>query len=213
MNRSKYRIIVVESDVAPMWETQISSLADEYIFAEKRGLFNKCWTVNVGVVHATGQAGILCLLDADSLVDRDFLSRNYARFSYPGAGAFLPFRDVLYADSASSSWIRGKRYTGNISSADIDYLHGFLVRRSPGMCAWMRRDVFDFINGMDERYEGRGGEDLDLVLRLHQSAPLHFFDDPMIHMHHPVNPEITDESGQHRNSRIPKLTWPRDEQI
>jgi hypothetical protein len=81
------------------------------------------------------------------------------------------------------------------------------------MCAWMRRDVFDLINGLDERYEGWGGEDLDLVLRLHRSAPLHFFDDPMIHMHHPVSPEITDGNGANRNTQIPLLTWPQDEPI
>jgi hypothetical protein len=213
MARSRYRIVVVESDAAPLWETQVSGLADEYIFAEKQGLFNKSWTVNVGALHAAGRAGILCILDADALADRDFLSRNYARFSHAGTGAFLPFRDVLYADPMTSAWITGKRYLGNISRADLDYLRGFLVRRSPGMCAWMRRDVFELINGLDERYEGWGGEDLDLVLRLHQSTPLHFFDDPMIHLHHPVIPGITDENGKNRNSHIPLLTWPRDKQI
>jgi hypothetical protein len=213
MARSRYRITVVESDTVPQREATISDLTDEYLFAEKHGLFNKCWTVNVGAVHTSDRAGILCVLDADALVDRDFLSRNFARFSYPGSGAFLPFRDVLYADAATSAWLIGQRYRGDISRADLDCLRGFLVRRSPGMCAWMRRDVFELINGLDERYEGWGGEDLDLVLRLHQAAPLHFFDDPMIHMHHPVSPDITDENGANRNARIPLLSWPRDEPI
>jgi hypothetical protein len=213
MTRSRYRVTVVESDTVPRRETTISELADEYLFAEKNGLFNKCWTVNVGAVHSPGRAGILCVLDADALVDRDFLSRNFARFSYPGTGAFLPFRDVLYADAAASAWLIRQRYRGDISRADLDCLRGFLVRRSPGMCAWMRWDVFELVNGLDERYEGWGGEDLDLVLRLHRAAPLHFFDDPMIHMHHPVSPEITDENGANRNAGIPLLSWPRDEPI
>lgn len=213
MARSRYRVTVVESDEVPRRETAIAGFTDGYLFAEKHGSFNKCWTVNVGAVHSPGRAGILCVLDADALVDRDFLSRNFARFSYPGTGAFLPFRDVLYADAAASRWIIGRRYRGDISRADLDFLRGFLVRRSPGVCAWMRRDVFELINGLDERYEGWGGEDLDLVLRLYRAAPLHFFDDPMIHMHHPVRPDITDENGTDRNAGIPLLSWPHDEPI
>jgi hypothetical protein len=211
--RSRYHVVVVESDAEPRWEAQVSELADEYIFAVKHGMFNKCWTVNVGVIHASVRADVLCLLDADALLDRAFLARNHARFSYPGAGALLPFRDVFYGDVTTSSWIVGRRYRGDISRADLACMRGFLVRRSPGMCAWMRRDVFDMINGLDERYEGWGGEDLDLVLRLHRAAPMHFFDDPMIHMHHPVSLESAAENGESRNASIPLLSWPQDEPI
>jgi predicted glycosyltransferase involved in capsule biosynthesis len=43
-------------------------------------------------------------------------------------------------------------------------LRGFLVHRAQGVCVWLRRDVFDGIGGLDERYEGWGKEDMDLLL-------------------------------------------------
>jgi hypothetical protein len=199
--RDRYRVTVVESDSQPRWRETMSRYADEYLFAEKAGPFNKCWTVNVGVQHSAGQAELICLLDADALVDADFLARNVTRFQRPETGAFLPYRDLFYLDSASSAWAIGQRCGRGLSDVDWRGLRGFLVHRAQGVCVWLRRDVFDEIGGLDERYEGWGKEDMDLLLRLQLATALHYFDDPMLHLHHPPSFQLTG------NAHIPWLSW------
>lgn len=205
--RDRYRVIVVESDSKPRWQSTISPYADEYLFAEKAGSFNKCWTMNVGVQHAAGQADLVCLLDADALVDADFLERNVDRFQRPETGAFLPYRDLFYLDGAASAWAIGERCGRRLPDVDWAALRGFLVHRAQGVCVWLRRDVFDSIGGLDERYEGWGKEDMDLLLRLQLATALHYFDDPMLHLHHPPSFDLTG------NANIPWLSWVPDAPI
>jgi len=86
-------------------------------------------------------------------------------------------------------------------------MRGFLVHRSPGICVWMRRDVFDAVDGLDERYESWGGEDLDFILRLQTGTAFHGFADPMLHLHHPVRGDAVDATGNTANHRLQLLTW------
>lgn len=206
-----YRVCVVESDDRPRWRELVTGHADDYLFASKSGAFNKCWAVNVGVRNAAGNAGLLCVLDADALPDRDFLRRNSDRFLRPGTGALLPFRDLLYLDEAATAHAIEQRCLSGRPEAPWEELRGFLVHRAPGVCVWLRRDVFDAVNGMDERYEGWGREDMDFVLRLHLATPFVHFDDPMLHLHHPSSAHLTD--GQTVNAHIPWLTWAPEEPI
>jgi hypothetical protein len=205
--RDRYRVTVVESDSQPRWRETIRRYADEYLFAEKAGPFNKCWTMNVGVQHSAGQAELICLLDADALVDADFLSRNVTRFQRPETGAFLPYRDLFYLDGSASAWAIEERCGRRLPTVDGDGLRGFLVHRAQGVCVWLRRDVFDGIGGLDERYEGWGKEDMDLLLRLQLATALYYFDDPMLHLHHPPSFELTG------NAHIPWLSWEPDSPI
>jgi hypothetical protein len=198
---------VVESDAEPRWRAQISALTDEYIFAANDGIFNKCWTINVGVVNTSHPAPSLCVLDADALVDREFVKRNLDRFDRPGTGAFQPFRDALYLDAQASARAAAERCASGAGSPDWRNLRGFLVRRTPGVCVWLRRDVFDTIHGWDERFEGWGGEDLDVMVRLQFAAALHFFDDPMLHLYHQVCPDIIDRGGSPTNTHVPLFSW------
>jgi glycosyltransferase involved in cell wall biosynthesis len=206
-----YRVCVVESDREPRWRELVTGHADDYVFAPKSGPFNKCWAVNVGVLNAVGSADILCVLDADALPDRDFLRRNSDRFLRPGTGAFLPFRDLLYLDESATAHAVEQRCLAGRPEADRDELRGFLVHRAPGVCVWLRRDVFDSVNGMDERYEGWGREDMDFVLRLHLATSFVHFDDPMLHLHHPTSVHLVD--GQTVNAHIPWFTWDPTEPI
>ncbi len=207
LDRSRYRVTVVESDSKPRWQDTISQYADEYLFAEKAGSFNKCWTMNVGVRHAAGHADLICLLDADALVDSDFLTRNVARFHRPDTGAFQPYRDSFYLDAAASAWAIGERCGRRLPNVDRAALRGFLVHRGQGVCVWLRRDIFDGVGGLDERHEGWGKEDMDLLLRLQLATSLLTFDDPMLHLDHPPSFVLTG------NAHIPWLSWVPDAPI
>ncbi|MET7685079.1 galactosyltransferase-related protein [Streptomyces sp. NPDC005423] len=203
--RDRYHVTVVESDSAPRWRETVLKYADEWLFAFSDRPFNKCWTVNCGVAHARRRAPYLCVLDGDALVDRDFVRRNTERFLRPGTGGFMCFRDLSYLDPAASAAAVRQRCTDGQAAPDPDALRWFAVQRAPGLCVWVTREVFQSVNGMDERFEGWGREDIDLVLRLQLATAFDQYDDRMLHLHHPSSAQLKD--GQTVNSHLPLLSW------
>lgn len=101
---SSYRVVVVESDDIPRRRDAVLPYTDHYLFARKDGLFNKSWAVNVGVVNAPGRPEAVCILDADVLVDRDFIARNTARFRERGTMGHLSYRDMWCLGESATSW-------------------------------------------------------------------------------------------------------------
>lgn len=210
-DRSSYQVTVVESDDEPRWRELVENYADEHLFAPHGGPFNKCWTVNVGVVNTVRPAPIVCVLDADALPDRDFVARNVARFDRDGAGGFMSFRDITYVDGPASTRAINDRCVTGHADADPERLRGFVVHRAPGLCVWLRRDVFTAVGGMDERFEGWGREDLDFVLRVQLATAFDQYDDRMLHLYHPSSALLN--NGQTVNAHIPLLSWQPEEPI
>lgn len=210
--RDAYRVTVVESDDVPRWHSVIEPFADHYLFAQKAGSFNKSWAVNAGAVNSPGEASVICILDADVLVDRDFIARNVARFRSPGTGGHLTYRNMLCLDEASTSWAIRERVCRQAPEAESGRLRGFLLRRPPGCCLWVRTGTFLRVGGMDERYEGWGGEDNDFAYRFDVAAPFDSYDDVLLHMTHPPASLLQDD-GELVNAHIPALSWRPEEPI
>ena len=210
--REGYRVTVVESDAEPRWRESISQYADHYLFAAHAGEFNKSWAVNAGAMHSPGRAEVICILDADVLADRDFIARNAARFRSPGTGGHLTYRNMLCLDPAASDWAIGERIFHRAAQLDPAGLRGFVLRRPPGCCVWVRATAFRHIGGMDERYQGWGGEDYDFAHRLDLAAPLDSYDDWLLHLHHAPSSRLTPD-GQQLNAHIPSLSWRPTEPI
>ncbi|MEO3751898.1 galactosyltransferase-related protein [Streptomyces sp. B6B3] len=204
--RGSYRVAVVETDDAPRWRDAVRPRADHYRFAYKPGGFNKSWAVNVGVVNAPGRAEIVCILDADALVDRDFVARNVARFRRPGAMGHLSYRDMWCLDESATSWAIEERLWRRAAAADPDRLRAFVLRRPPGCCVWVRTSAFHRIGGMDERFEGWGGEDNDFAYRMDVNSAFDHYHDPLLHMYHPSS-AVLREDGELVNAHIPALSW------
>jgi glycosyl transferase family 7 (putative galactosyltransferase) len=202
--RERYQVAVVETDETERWREVITPRADHYLFATKHGPFNKSWTVNVGVTHTPGQPEVICILDADVLVDREFVERNAARFRRPGTGGHLTYRNMLSLDEPATSYAIRDRVERGEPQADPRHFRGFMLRRPPGCCVWVRAAAFERIGGMDERYEGWGGEDYDFLHRLDLDAPLDNYDDWLLHMHHPPSAFIREDGGL---VSIPPLSW------
>jgi hypothetical protein len=206
--RVEYQVVVVESDEKPRWRHVLAPLCDQYIFAAKSGSFNKSWTVNVGARQAAGLYDVICILDADSLPDRDFVKRNTDRFRKAGVQAFLPFREVLWVDDEATKIALESRLIQGVADPDQSFLRGFVIRRPPGFCFWIRFNIYAAVGGMDERYEGWGGEDTDFALRVSTVAALDRHEDLGIHLYHPASAVTV--NSRISNSNIPIMSWPKD---
>ncbi|MEV6120131.1 galactosyltransferase-related protein [Streptomyces sp. NPDC052077] len=182
--RERYRVVVVESDSVPRHRDLFAPACDSHVFAPDPGRFNKSWTVNVGVVHGARPAELVCVLDGDILVDRDFVARAVERFRRPGTQAHWPFEDLLFLDPAASVRAVRTRCLEGAPEPGQERLRGVHLRRPPGGCVWLREDLFTRIGGMDERFCGWGGEDQDFVWRAERYGPMDRHRDPLVHLHH-----------------------------
>jgi hypothetical protein len=199
-------ICVVESDTRCRWRETLEPWVDHYVFTEHSRHFNKSWTVNVGVRHTAGEGDLICVLDADILVDADFLARNLARMAgRPDLDAFLPYRNMFCLDVPSSDTAIRARCERGTRRVSTDEVRALLLREPPGGCLWVRAAAYDHVGGMDERYEGWGGEDDDIVARLGQAGRIERFDDRLMHLFHPRPQMLVD--GRSFNGHLPPLSW------
>ena len=198
-------VAVVEADQRPRWRGLIEPLVDQYVFAHRSGLFNRAWTANVGVAEATDPPDMLCMLDADVLCARSFVADNAARLATGTHGAHLPYRWFLSLDGPSTDLAIRTRVAQRAADVPPDGLRGLLLREPPGGVVWTTLEAYDHIGGMDERYEGWGGEDDDFVARLGRAVKLVRFDDAVLHLDHPRPPMLRD--GQRFNAHIEPGSW------
>jgi glycosyltransferase involved in cell wall biosynthesis len=210
--RDSYQVLVVETDDEPRWQQIIRRYADHYLFARKRGAFNKSWAVNLGVVNAPGRPEVICILDADVLPDRDFIARNAARFQRPGSMSHLTYRDMWCLDKLCTSWAIDQRVRQRAPDVAVENLRVFVLRRPPGCCVWVRASAYRAIGGMDERFEAWGGEDNDFAHRLDTHSALDSYDDVLLHMYHPPSAALR-ENGELLNADIRPHSWQPDAEI
>jgi hypothetical protein len=111
---------------------------------------------------------------------------------------------MLCLDPPATSHAIRERLERRAAQASPAHFRGFVLRRPPGCCVWARSAAFHRIGGMDERYEGWGGEDYDFLHRLDLEAPLDSYDDWLLHLHHPPSPFIREDGGL---AGIPPLSW------
>lgn len=201
-----YRITVVELDAFPRWRSAIEPLVDDYLHIHGAGPFNKSWALNVGVRATLGRARTLCLLDADILTDSEFLERNHARFADADNDAHLPHTEMLSLDKASSDRAILRRCADSAPSAPLAQLHGLLLRDVPGACLWTRSELFCRISGFDERYQGWGGEDEDMLFRTTSAGSVIQYDDVFLHMAH-RRPAMHRADGKPFNGHIEVGSW------
>jgi hypothetical protein len=200
------RVTVIEADAADRSRADLAPLADRYLHVYKDGLFNKSWVVNVGLRDAqryptAHPRRLVCVLDADTLVERAFLSRNLARFDAPGHRAHLTFRWSLSMDDAATRYAIRRRVADLAPSVETGSLRGLLLREPTGGAMWVEAWLLHGIGGFDERFEGWGGEDDDVTKRIAQHAPLVRFDDTLLHLNHP-RPDMTRADGTAHNAHL-----------
>jgi hypothetical protein len=75
---------------------------------------------------------------------------------------------------------------------------------------WVRTAAFHRIGGMDERFEGWGGEDNDFAYRFDILNTLDSYNDLLLHMYHPASSR---EDGELTSAAVPPLSWSPEQPI
>ncbi|OON81086.1 galactosyltransferase-related protein [Streptomyces tsukubensis] len=207
LSAERYAVTVVEADDRPRWAETIAPYVNHYVHAPTGELFNKSWTMNVGVVNTPGTPSHVSLIDADVLVDRGFLERNLERIATGEHAAHLPYSrgGLLALDEHASDRALRRRLGEGHEAADPAELRGQLLLAAPGGSVWADAELYHRIGGFDERFAGWGGEDDDFVERLSKHGRFVRFDDTLMHLHHP-RPVMRVE-GRALNAHVEMGTW------
>lgn len=130
--------------------------------AVETGRFSVSRALNNAAKHAPDDVTMFALYGADHLPDLDVLRWAVERLEHQ---AWTPLhRGIHYATAETTEAL----LLGRIGQAGLDWRYEDAL--CPGVLA-VRREVWDYIGGMDEGFTGWGYEDSALVLALQTLAP------------------------------------------
>src|SRR5689334_5428054 len=201
LDRSRYRVVVVEQGPQRRADTVVSGLADDYIFAANPGAFNKSWAFNIAV-NMVDTATYLCLLDADALPDGRYLAAAL-RHMHAGASALLPLTEVLFLDEACTAVALHQVLPLSRGGGLVDdrWLRGFTMSGPVGFSVWVSRERYLSVGGHDERCRGWGYEDLEFHGRLAASGGVRRVPGMLPHLWHP-RPLMTVDGATGPNTHL-----------
>ncbi len=146
-----FEVIVSDSNSPDKTRTIAKKYADKVVNVKKRGI---SLGRNTGAKAATG--GIVLFLDADTILEPNFLEKTIAYFRRPnvvGVSGYLYTKGdllakIIFSGTSEIAW------TSTMIGYPLFY----------GMCMAWRKDVFDKIGGLNEKLET--AEDIDLTRRM-----------------------------------------------
>jgi hypothetical protein len=206
LERSRYRIVVVEQDAIPHCRESLAPLADQYVFAFNPGPYNRGWGFNVGA-NLSGRNGLFCFVDSDLVVPGGFLAECCARFA-AGARALKPFSTVEYLDRATSNELAAAVRRG---ASDFTRFRGS-AWEAVGGCIWVEGALYRELGGHDERFRGWGAEDKDFWVHLNRLTNVLILKNRLVHLHHEPPEEHDEAANRNRLLRARKKDgeegWP-----
>jgi len=160
----------------------MKELADQYLFIRSDKPYNRSRAFNAGAVHMLLRDNdILCVMDADLLVDGDYVKRCIANMR-GDAQAVLPYRFVKYMERFDTDTAQHDRLASGV--LDFNDYHG-QVSASQGGAFWLDYGLYRKMGGHDERFVGWGCEDSDFWFRLEEECSIRHAPGTMLHMWHP----------------------------
>ncbi len=161
---SNLKTILVEQDTYPRLIRSELPGNCNYIFAYNPGLFNRSWGFNIGCRNAN--SNIICLADGDILINKSNLVNSF-KLCYHRYDAVNPYGKILDLTQQETQTLNG---------AGLNKLHwsGLLsttgkVRPGTSFCGGVvvfRKNIYEQIGGFDERFQGWGGEDDAMTIKL-----------------------------------------------
>lgn len=140
------RIILVEQDTKPVCRAQVEPLVDIYLYTYSDRLYNRSWAFNCGSLLTRDE--FLILHDCDLIVPKDYIQTSLRILGDKDFG-FGWYQINYMTESSSISYPKG----------NLEFKGSFLNKQTVGGSLIIRNDFYQDIRGMDERFEGWGGED------------------------------------------------------
>ena len=153
-------VIVVEQDKEPFSEQYIKPLGVKYIFAKNSRMYNRSWGFNVGYRNST--ENILYFADNDLVMSTESLKQDIESFEnketsspYIGVHDCSPQETKLVYSGQPLPTIK-RNFRGG-----CNYAGGILT---------FKRDSFEKTGGWGEGFEGWGGEDDHMLMKLNKAG-------------------------------------------
>ena len=181
---SSLEIIIVEQDYEPHLSKISLPKNCKHIFVKNGALFNKSWGLNIAARNA--QSELLIVSDADLLISKQTLSSIGEAFER-GADAINPYKRLVdLTQEETVALLNGSDF--NIKQ-DEATLNRKTINETPPFCGGLfaiKATLFRQVGGMDERFEGWGGEDNAMSVRVAHFAKnsVELDDEPAYHLWH-----------------------------
>lgn len=172
-----FEVIVVEENSAPVLEKLCrGNIRHLFVHRESGEPYCKSRMLNQGCRVARGK--IVVLHDADIVVPGGYLAAIRDRLS-AGFDAIRPLRFLFCLDQENTRRYMAEREVSVVKNV-ADVMQNF-----PGGSIALRKDAYNSIGGMDERFREWGGEDLEFLDRLNTLRVFMGGFMPAIHLWHP----------------------------
>ncbi len=202
-------VVLVEQDSTAHLE--LADTADlKYLFVENDGPFNKSWGLNLAAKMATCDR--LIFADADILLSAHALDEMVMCMD-KGADAINPYNRLVDLSEDES-----KQLLSHALEVQIDRLETQLNRKAKGQhppfCGGayaITRKLYEQCGGMDERFEGWGGEDDAMSKRLaYHAKNMHSLNQTAYHLWHKSCDTLSDfEPNYIRNFALLTMYYER----
>lgn len=150
-------IILVEQDIASKYKgKQQANL--KYIFVENAGPFNKSWGLNIAASAARSER--LIFADSDILISEEMLNEISAQMD-DGVDAVNPYDGLIDLSQHESQALLTGTHEVQVNRTQ-NQLNRQAIGEHPPFCGGMfamTKTLYGLVGGMDERFEGWGGED------------------------------------------------------
>ncbi|MFT7660589.1 MAG: hypothetical protein ACI89S_001705 [Gammaproteobacteria bacterium] len=154
---STLEVVLVEQDAAPRLAVKQHSNLN-YVFVENAGQFNKSWGLNIAASLASCER--LVFADADMLIGAAALDESSKQLDN-GVDAVNPYNVLVDLTQQESQ--RLLAHTGTVKiDRTTEQLNRKPIGQHPPFCGGVfviTRSLYDLTGGLDERFEGWGGED------------------------------------------------------
>ena len=204
--RDSFEILVVEQDTESRAQAALEPLCDHYILDVYTDAYNRSRAFNAGVKYVQesnpDMMNILCFLDSDLLIGKDWIERAVNIFHRKKTAALIPYNLVKYIDEASSERI-AKLGVENLDFQSLTAIKN--LTSSVGGSMWVRLAHYRIAGGYDERYIGWGCEDQDFFIRLKQVTKVCRMAYTIYHLNHDRPTVVNDHMK--RNLELYKNTW------
>lgn len=154
-------ILIIEQDSK---ETVIKQFCNDnniqYAFIKNAGLFNRAWAFNC--FHNFTNAKRVILGDGDIIVDKSVIARTIsALHDYDIVRPYSGYVNDLSNDDTLRLINEGRFVDVNLRN---------IFNFSGGVCAFRTDSFYNILGGFDERFEGWGGEDDEMHIRIFEHS-------------------------------------------